>query len=96
MGQRIAIVGEPTKGKSTSLLPNKDLKIEGLNPLETIIISFSGKQLPVKGANLLYPRDKKISEGGRFWHCTDVKTLPKVIDFIDKNLPNIKNIVLED
>lgn len=96
MGQRIALVGAPTKGKSTSVLPNKELGIEGLNPEETIIISFSGKLLPMKGANKLYPRDQKISEGGRFWYCEDVKTLPKLIKYINDNRPEIKNIVLED
>lgn len=96
MGQRIAIVGAPTKGKSTSALPNKDIGIEGLNPLETIIISFSGKQMPVRGANTMYPRDKKLSEGGRFWYCEDVKLLPKVIKYINDARPEIKNILLED
>ena len=96
MGQRIAIVGKPTKGKSTSVLPNADLNIKGLNPEETIILTFSGKMLPIRGANKLYPSDKKISEGGRFMHLTDVKHLPQIIQFINNNRPEIKNIVLED
>lgn len=96
MGQRIAIVGAPTKGKSTSALPNKELNIEGLKPEETIIITFSGKQLPVRGANKLYPRDLAISKGGRFWYCEDVKHLPKVIKFISESRPEIKNILFED
>lgn len=96
MGLKIAVVGEPTKGKSTSILPNQDLNIQGLDPKETIIISFSGKQLPVKGANKLYPRDIKLSEGGNFLHCTDVKTLPDIINFINEKRKEIKNIVLED
>jgi len=96
MGQKIAIVGEPTKGKSTSILPNEELKIKGLTPEETIIISFSGKMLPIRGANKMYPKDKKISEGGRFMHLTDVKMLPKLIEYISTSRPEVKNIVLED
>jgi len=96
MGQRIAVVGFPTKGKSTSILPNEELSIEGLKPSETVIITFSGKQLPVRGANKLYPRDKRIKEGGNFYHCEDIKLLPAVINFINKDRPEVKNIVLED
>lgn len=96
MGLRIAIVGEPTKGKSTGIYPNDQYKIKGLNPKETVILSFSGKQAPVKGANVLYPKDKKITEGGNHAHITDVKLLPKIIKYISDNRPEIKNIVLED
>lgn len=96
MGLKIGIIGEPTKGKSASIVPNERLKIEGLNPLETIILSFSGKMLPVKGANSLYPRDVKINEGGRFVHIKDVKLVPKVIEYISEKRPEIKNIVMED
>ena len=96
MGLRIAIVGEPTKGKSTGIYPNSQYKIKGLAPEETVLLSFSGKQAPVRGANRLYPKDRKISEGGNHAHITDVKTLPKIIQFISNERPEIKNIVLED
>ena len=96
MGQRIAVVGFPTKGKSTSVLPNEDLGIIGLNPAETVIITFSGKQLPVRGANKLYPKGVKIKDGGNFYHCEDIKLLPAIINFINAERPEVKNIVLED
>ena len=96
MGLKIAIVGEPTKGKSTGIFPNPDLKIKGLNPKETILLSFSGKQLPVRGANLMYPKDKKISEGGNYMNISDVKLLPNIIKSISETRKEIKNIVLED
>ena len=96
MGLKIGVIGEPTKGKSASILPNESLGIKGLNPTETVILTFSGKQLPVKGFNKLFPKDLKISEGGNYLHITDVKLLPGIIDFISKKRPEIKNIVLED
>lgn len=96
MGLKIAIIGEPTKGKSASTVPNEELNIEGLNPKETIILSFSGKALPVKGANSLYPRDKKLTEGGNFLHVKDVREVPKIIDYISEKRPEIINLVLED
>lgn len=96
MGLKIGVIGEPTKGKSASIVPNERLKIKGLNPEETIILSFSGKQLPVKGANTLYPRDKKITEGGRFVHVKDVKLVPQIINYISDKRPEIKHIVMED
>ena len=68
MGLKIGIIGKPTKGKSASVVPNESIGIKGLDPKNTVILSFSGKQMPVKGANIMYPRDKKISEGGNFVH----------------------------
>ncbi len=96
MGLRIAVVGEPATGKSTGIFPNKDIGIKGLNPKETVILSFSGKQLPIRGANVMYPRDKKISEGGNHMHIQNVKALPDIIRFVSESRPEIKNIVLED
>jgi hypothetical protein len=96
MGLRIAIVGEPTKGKSTSIFPIPELGIKGLNPKETVILSFSGKMPPVRGANTMYSDKMKISEGGNFQHIYDVKIVPNIIKFISEKRPEIKNIVLED
>jgi len=96
MGLRIAIVGQPTKGKSTGIFPNTTLGIKGLNPAETIILSFSGKQLPIKGSNTLYPKGSKLSEGAKYMHVQDVKLLPAMIEYISSKRPEIKNVVLED
>lgn len=96
MGLKIGIIGEPTKGKSASIMPNEKIKVKGLNPKETVILSFSGKQLPMKGANKLYNRNVKISDGGNFMHVTDVKAVSKIIDYISEKRPEITSIVLED
>lgn len=96
MGLRIAIVGEPTKGKSTGIFPNSDFGIVGLDPKKTVLLSFSGKQLPFKGANVIYPKGGKLSEGSNHVHVSDVKLLPAMIKYVSDNRPDIENIVLED
>ncbi len=96
MGLRIAIVGEPTKGKSTGIYPNKDINIKGLDPKSTILLTFSGKQPPIKHVNKMYPKEPKIVDGGNYAYISDVSLLPKIIKYISENRPEIKNIVLED
>ena len=64
MANLIAIMGTSGFGKTTSLLPNPEFGIKGLNPEETFIINISGKPLPGKGAMRLYPiDDRKLAEG---------------------------------
>lgn len=96
MGLRIAVVGQPTKGKSTGIYPNPDYNIIGLDPKKTILITFSGKQAPVRSANKLYPNNVKITDGGNNLHLRDVKALPQIIKYISENRPEITNLVLED
>ena len=60
----VGIVGSSGDGKSTSIFPNAEIGIEGLDPKETVIINVMGKPLPVRGAYKLYDPEKKITEGG--------------------------------
>jgi hypothetical protein len=96
MGLRIAIVGEPTKGKSTGIFPNENLGIKGLNPDETIILTLSGKKLPIRGGDSLYPKGEKLTDGAKLVHVKDTKLLAPMIKLISDKFPNIKNVVLED
>lgn len=96
MANRIAIVGEPTKGKSTGIFPNKTLGIAGLNPKETVLVTFSGKKAPVKDFNKMYIQDKKITEGGNYAYLQDVKDLPRLIKYVSERRDDIKHIVVED
>lgn len=98
MANLIALVGPSGHGKSTSLVPNEELKIEGLNPQETAIINVSGntKPLPLKGVNRLYPQDKLISEGGNYLATEDCDTISKAIYYLAESRPDIKNIVVDD
>lgn len=50
MAHLISVMGVSGAGKSTSLLPNPEFGIEGLNPEETFIVNVAGKSLPAKGS----------------------------------------------
>ena len=65
MAHLVSVMGVSGSGKSSSILPNVQNGIKGLDPNETFIINISGKPLPAKGSNKLYPLNIKPSEGGR-------------------------------
>ena len=96
MANLIAIMGTSGFGKTTSLLPNPEFGIKGLNPEETFIINVSGKPLPGKGTIRLYPIDnRKLSEGKNHIILTnpdEIATLCKAIS----DTPKIKNLVIDD
>tara|TARA_B110000503_G_C7036246_1_gene366229 strand:- start:45 stop:740 length:696 start_codon:yes stop_codon:yes gene_type:complete len=96
MAEFIGIVGEPATGKSTSYGQFPTIRIKGLDPKETIIINVTGKPLAFKGWKKLYDPNKAIKDGGNYIASYDWDKITKVIEFIDKNRPEIKNIVLED
>ena len=95
MANLIAVVGKSGSGKSTSILPNPDVGIIGLDPKETIIINVSNKPLPMKGASKLFPIGK-ITEGGRQVCTSDPSIIAATIKQIDAAHPEIKNIVIDD
>lgn len=87
MGELVGIVGRSGTGKTTSVL--------GLDPKETFLITITGKRLPDKDINKLYvPVDAKGN--GNYLRTTSAKKIADVIDFIDKNRPDIKVIVIDD
>ena len=96
MAHLVSVMGVSGSGKSSSLLPNPDLNIQGLIPEETLIINIAGKPLPARGSNRLYPLGIKISEGGRHIHASKPDQLVQVIQYVNQNRPEIKNIVLDD
>lgn len=95
MAELIAIVGPPGRGKSTAVFPNKELGITGLDPEKTVIINVSGKSLSMKGWQKVYPV-KSLKEGGHHIITHDPSVIMAAMDYIDKSLPNIENIVVED
>lgn len=96
MAEFIGVVGEPATGKSTSYGQLPEVGIKGLDPKETIIINVTGKPLAFKGWKKLYDPTKKLTEGGNYLATYNWETIVKAIEYIDKNRPEIKNIVLED
>lgn len=90
MAELIAIVGDSGSGKTTS--------IRNLNPEETFIISTTGKRPGIKGAKKKYP-DFKITEGklsGNFYTTANIDSIKKVMNVVDKKLPNVKVLIIDD
>lgn len=86
---KVGIVGNYGSGKSTSIMPVAGHK--GLNPDETLIINSLGKDLPVKGFNKMYNKEKK-----NIVKPADVNQATTWIrDHISK-MKHIKNIVIDD
>jgi len=90
MAEMIAIVGESGSGKTSS--------IRNLNPEETFIISTTGKRPGIPGAKKKYP-NFTIVDGkpvGNFYTSASIDNIGKILQLIDKKLPNIKVVILDD
>lgn len=90
MAELIAIVGESGSGKTTS--------IRNLNPEETFIISTTGKRPGIKGANKKYPTATVVGGElkGNFYSTANVDSIAKILQIIDKKMPQIKVVVIDD
>lgn len=77
------MIGDTGSGKSSS--------IRNLDPKETIILSVVNKVLPFKGSNKIYNTENK----NRINLCKSSEIVA-FLDGVDKNLPNIKNIIIDD
>lgn len=90
MAELIAIVGESGSGKTTS--------IRNLDPNKTFIISTTGKRPGIRGASRKYPtfsiQDGKVT--GNFFTSANVDQISKMLQLIDKKLPNITNVIIDD
>jgi len=96
MAEFIGIVGKSGTGKSTSYGNIPEIENMGLDPRTTVIINVAGKPLPFRGWKQSYNPDIKISEGGNYTATSNYDTIVKVIEYISRERPDIKNIVLED
>lgn len=79
----IGIVGATGTGKSSS--------IKHLNPDETYIINVAKKELPFKGSEKLYNREKQ-----NYKEIDDANEISRLLKAISEKAPNIKNIIIED
>jgi len=86
MSEIIAVVGQTGTGKSTS--------IENLDSKETVIIGMTNKPLPFRGWKAKYTAG--IQEGGNFLITYDAEKIVKVLDYISKSRPEIKQIIIDD
>jgi ABC-type dipeptide/oligopeptide/nickel transport system ATPase component len=92
MAELGAIVGESGSGKSTSL--------RNLDPKETFIINVARKALPFKGRKKNYkeltvdPETHKYV--GNLYNTSSVEQIAKVLKLIDKTMPNVKQVIIDD
>jgi ABC-type dipeptide/oligopeptide/nickel transport system ATPase component len=97
---KVGVVGDSGSGKTTSIfnLVNFGYKNLGLKPSETVILSPTSKELPIKGANTLYPSHLlKISEGLRYIKNLSPDTINNILKEIDKNPKlGIKQVIIDD
>lgn len=85
MANLVCILGPTGSGKSTS--------IKGLNPAETMILALKAidKPLPFKGSRGLYNAEKK-----NYFALKDYQDIINYLNSASKNLPHVKNIIIED
>lgn len=100
MANGILIVGDTGSGKSTSLVGNEKVGIEGLNPSETFLFNIKGKPLPIRGHFTIY-REIDVTkpptvENGNCLSSTDTQIIIKTINYISSNRKDIKNIIIDD
>lgn len=85
-----AIVGESGSGKSSA--------IRNLDPNETFIINVAKKPLPFRGFKKKYKQlaivDKKYV--GNIYNTSSVDQIAKTLNIVDKGMPHIKQILIDD
>lgn len=85
----ILIMGPSGSGKSAS--------IRTLNPKETVIINALGKSLPFKNSKKSYSVwNKETNPEGNMVNTSNSTAILKWMDHINRDLPDVKNIVLDD
>ena len=90
MSQIIGIGGFSNSGKSSSLAT--------LNPETTFIISCTPKQLTIPGFRRKYKK-LEIVDGkpqGNWFFSNDFTQVSKVVKIVNKNMPHIKTLVIDD
>jgi hypothetical protein len=88
MAQEILVIGLSGTGKSTSL--------ESLNPKETVIINPTKKALPFRGYKKNYTEFSTDNKDGNLFMLSTPTSVLQSLDHINKNMPHIKVVVLDD
>jgi len=89
MSNAILILGESGTGKSSAL--------STLNPKETFILNVLDKPLPFRGFKKNYISIKGWDDMEGNYYATDqYEKIKRVIEMINNNRPEIKNLILDD
>ena len=91
MSKNALIIGPSGAGKTTGA--------RTLDPKETFLFNALKKDLPWKGSAKQYTYLKKNTAGeweGNMYATSDSKVVEKFLDYIDKNMLHIKNVIIDD
>lgn len=93
---KILILAESGFGKTTSIGPIPDLKIKGLNPLKTFIITCTNKGLPIPKWKQFYQTATPDGKGNFVQNAARIPDkIPAIIATAAAN-KEIENIILDD
>lgn len=90
MAESIVIAGHSGTGKSSSIFPNKELGIKGLDSETTTLINVSSKALPFKGWKKVYKEKKNYSV------ASTAKDVINIIKYISEKKLTDKVLVIDD
>lgn len=98
MAKKVGIVGKSGSGKTTSIFNLTEFGVPnvGLKPEETVILSPTQKELPLKGADKLYPNNGSSIKENKYFTNLSPDAMITIMNAIDNNYPNIKNIIVDD
>jgi len=89
MSDLILVIGNPGTGKSSSM--------RNLNHESTFVINVANKPLPFKGYKKYYkPFTNETKETGNLLNESRSAAIVKVLNFIDKSRPEIKQVIIDD
>lgn len=88
MANKLLIIGESGAGKSTS--------VKNVNPKDTFIINCANKNLPFKGWKSKYVAFDPKKKEGNMLSTTNFEVICNALQFIDKEMPHIKNVIIDD
>ena len=95
---KIMVIAESGFGKSTSICPNEEIGIKGLNPNDTFIVNVSaGKDLPMRGWKKIYKHIQgKDLSSGNYVETNNGLDIAGLISVMNEKNPNVKNLVIDD
>jgi len=88
MADSVLVIADSGTGKSTS--------IRTLDPKETFIINIANKPLPFQGWKSKYTQISKANKDGNITSASSSAGIVKAIQHVDKNMPHIKTLVVDD
>jgi hypothetical protein len=88
MAQSVLVIADSGTGKSTS--------IRTLDPKETFIVNIANKPLPFKGWKGNYTLISKTNPKGNMTGASSAAGIVKAIKHVNDNMPDVKNLVIDD